>query len=202
MTHLPLPLRLLPLFSLLLASCVNVGTPETRRGQVLQLSQDLQKLSPAVSAKEADELALTAIETSARLSEDFKPMCLPWANNALKNAGLRKRGLCYEWRDDLYPHLHVLNLKTMDLHLTSAFRGTPREHNGIIVTARGQRFENGLILDPWRRGGRLWWGTFAQDKKHKWKPLPWELTPMALRPYIMPDLYPEEAAKAGQLRRN
>lgn len=196
------PLHLLPLLVLFLASCVNVGTPETRRGQVRQLSQDLQKLSPTVDPAEADRLAHTAIEVSARLSEDFKPMCLPWANNALKNVGLRKRGLCYEWRDDLYPHLHVLNLKTLRLHLTSAFRTKLREHNGIIVTAKGQRFEDGLILDPWRRGGRLWWGTFAQDKWHVWKPLPWELTPMALRPYLMPELYPEEAAKVGQLRRN
>lgn len=199
MTNLPLPLRLLlSLLSLLLASCVNVGTPETRAVRVRQLSQDLQKLSPTVNPAEADKLAHTAIEVSAKLSQDFKPMCLPWANNALRNVGLRKRGLCYEWRDDLYPHLHVLNLKTLQLHLTSAFRTKPREHNGIIVTARGQRFEDGLILDPWRRGGRLWWGTFDQDKGHKWKPLPWELTPMALRPYIMPDLYPEEAAKLRQ----
>lgn len=197
-----LPLRLVSLLTLLLASCVNVGTPETRAAKVRQLSQDLQKLSPTVNPAEADKLAHTAVEVSARLSEDFKPMCLPWANNALRNVGLRKRGLCYEWRDDLYPHLHVLKLTTLQLHLTSAFRTKPREHNGIIVTARGQRFEDGLILDPWRRGGRLWWGTFAQDKSHKWKPLPWELTPMALRPYIMPELYPEEAAKVGQMRRN
>lgn len=197
-----LPLRLLPLLTLFLASCVNVGTPETRAGKARQLSQDLQKLSPTVNPAEADKLAHTAIEVSARLSEDFKPMALPWANNALRNMGLRKRGLCYEWRDDLYPHLHVLNLKTLQLHLASAFRTKPREHNGIIVTARGQRFEDGLILDPWRRGGRLWWGTFAQDRWHKWKPLPWELTPMALRPYIMPELYPEEAAKVDQSRRN
>lgn len=194
-----LPLLCLCLPVLLLASCVNVGTAEHRSEQARLLSQDLQKLGPAVSPAEADKLALTAVEQSAALSRDFKPMCLPWANNALRNMGLRKRGLCYEWRDDLFPHLFMLRLKTLDLHLTSAFRATPREHNGIIVTARGQDFYDGLILDPWRRGGRLWWGRFAQDKKHKWKPLPWELTPMSLRPYLMPDLYPAEAAKAGVL---
>jgi hypothetical protein len=64
------------------------------------------------------------------------------------------------------------------------------EHNGIVVTAKGQRFEDGIVLDPWRKGGRLWWGTLQQDKRHPWKPLPHELTPMVLRPLLMPDLYP------------
>ena len=197
----PLVSRLLPVISLLIASCVDVGTVEHRQERARLLSVELQKLAPTVSSLEADRLASKAVETSADLSRQFKPMCLPWANNAIRNMGLRERGLCYEWRDDLFPHLFMLHLKTMDLHLACAFRGTPREHNGIVVTAKGQAFEDGLILDPWRRGGRLWWGRFAEDKKHKWKPLPWELTPMALRPYLMPHLYPAEAAKVRQLHR-
>lgn len=180
------------LLTTVLSACVHLGTPDHRQARAQQLSHDLQQLSPKVSAAEADRLAHTAIEVSAALSRDFKPFCLPWANNALRNAGLRKRGLCYEWRDDLYPYLHELQLKTLDLHLTSAFRATPREHNGIIVTAKGQSFYDGLVLDPWRRGGRLWWGTLKQDKKHKWQPLPWALTPVVLRPYIMPQLYPRK----------
>lgn len=194
--------RLLPVLPLVLASCVNVGTMEHRREQARLLSLDVQKLSPTVSVAEADRLAATAIEASAQLNREFKPMHFPWANNALRNMGLRERGLCYEWRDALFPHLFMLRLKTLDLHLASAFRGTPREHNGIIVTAKGQDFYDGLILDPWRKGGRLWWGRFYQDKGHKWKPLPWELTPMALRPYLMPELYPAEAARVRQLYRN
>lgn len=184
------------LLVLLLASCVNPGTPAERQGQVRRLSHDLRQLSPTVSAREADRMAFTAIEESAKMCEDFKPLCLPWMNNMLVNNGLRKRGLCYEWRDDLFPHLFRLKSKTLELHLTSARRGTPREHNGIVVTAKGQPFEQGLILDPWRSGGRLWWGRFDQDKRHPWKPLPWELTPMVLRPLLMPDLYPTpESAK-------
>ncbi len=199
----PVLRRLLPVLPLLiLSSCVSVGTLEHRREKARLLSLDLQQLGPAVSRAEADKLATTAIEVSATLNQEWKPMHLPWGNNMLRNMGLREKGLCYEWRDALFPHLFRLQLKTLDLHLTSAFRATPREHNGIVVTAKGQRFEDGLILDPWRKGGRLWWGRFHQDKGHKWKPLPWELTPMALRPYLMPDLYPEEAKKVGQLRRN
>lgn len=173
--------------SLLLLSCVNVGTPAQRAQKAQRLSADLQQLSPKISADEAQKLATTAIEESAKMSRDFKPLCFPWMNNALVNTGLRKRGLCYQWRDDLFPHLHRLGLKTMDLHLASSRRATMLEHNGIVVTAKGQPFAEGIILDPWRRGGRLWWGTLKQDRLHPWKPLPRELTPEVLRPLLTPE---------------
>lgn len=181
------------LFTLIIASCVNVGTPAERQEKARQLSQALQQLGPTVLPSEADKLASTAIEESAKLSMDFKPLCLPWANNGLVNTGFRKRGLCYQWRDDLFPHLFRLHVKTMELHLTACRRDEWLEHHGIVVTAKGQRFEDGLVLDPWRRGGRLWWGRLADDKQHPWKPLPWELTPMVLRPLLMPDLYPSKS---------
>jgi hypothetical protein len=193
------PLRPLLLVPFFIASCVNPGTPEHRRERARRMSADLQRLSPSVSRTEADRLATTAIEASAELSADFKPVILPWVNNMLVNMGLRKRGLCYQWRDDLFPHLFRLNLRTMDLHLTSAKRATRREHNGIIVTAKGQPFEEGLVLDPWRHGGRLWWGRLEKDRhRYPWEPLPWELTPVVLRPLLMPDLYPSRRSAALQ----
>jgi len=176
--------------TLALASCVNVGTPAERQAKAQRLSHDLQQLSPKVSATEANRLATTAIEESAKLSADFKPFIHPWMNNGLVNTGLRQRGLCYQWRDDLFPHLFRLNLKTMDLHLVASKRDTWMEHHGIIVTAKGQRFEDGMVIDPWRHGGRLWWGLRKDDKKHPWLPLPRDLTPMVLRPLLMPELYP------------
>ncbi|MDZ4405446.1 hypothetical protein [Prosthecobacter sp.] len=176
------------LLPLLIASCVNLGTPAERQKKARRLSLDLQQLSPTVNAREADQLALTAIETSAELARDFKPLRFPWMNNGLVNTGLRKRGLCYQWRDDLFPFLHRLNLKSMDLHLTSARRTQLLEHNGIVVTAKGQRFEEGIILDPWRHCGVLAWAKVAKDR-YPWKPLPRELTPMVLRPLLMPEPY-------------
>lgn len=134
-------------------------------------------------------MAVTAVEQSARMSVIYKPVRLPWLNNCLVNARLRKRGLCYQWRNDLFPHLFELKSKTLELHLATAKRGTFLEHNGIVVTARGLPFERGLILDPWRSGGRLWWGRIDQDK-YPWVLLDRDLTPMVLRPLLIPELYP------------
>ncbi len=171
---------------LVIASCVSLGTPEERRAQAGRLSRDLQQLSPAVTAAEADRLALTAIETSAALSRAFKPLRFPWVNNGLINLGLRQRGLCYQWRDDLFPHLHRLHLQTLELQLATSRQQTMREHNVIVVTAKGRRFEDGMVLDPWRQGGRLWWGRIAADRRHPWKPLPREWIPVVLRPLLPP----------------
>lgn len=176
--------------ALLIVSCVNPGIPALRQEQAHRLSYDLQQLSPIVSASEADKMAVTAIEESVKLSAIYKPLRLPWTNNGLVNLGLRKQGLCWQWRNDLFPHLFRLKSKTLELHLATAKRGTPFEHNGMVVTAEGQPFDQGIILDPWRKGGRLWWGRFDQDKRHPWKPLHRNLTPMVLRPLLMPHHYP------------
>lgn len=179
------------LLALLITSCVDPGSSAFRQQQARRLSHDLQQLAPIVSAGEADKMAVTAVEESARLSKVYQPVHIPWFNNWLVNRGLRKRGLCYQWRNDLFPPLFRLSSKTLDLHLATSRRGAAFEHNAIVVTAHGQPFEQGLILDAWRKGGRLWWGRFDQDQRRPWKPLHRDLTPMVLRPLLMPQHYPD-----------
>lgn len=135
-------------------------------------------------------MATTAVEASATLSAAYRPARLPWFNNFLVNSGIRERGLCYQWRNDLFPHLFRLKPKTLQLHLATAKRGTIFEHNGIVVTARGQPFGQGIILDPWRGGGKLRWARVQQDKRYPWKALHRDQTPMELRPLLMPRHYP------------
>mgnify|MGYP001553087634 CR=1 FL=1 len=76
------------LLAVCIASCVHPGTPAERQEKARLLSHDLQQLSPTVSAGEADRLATTAIEETAKLSADFKPFVHPWMNNGLDSAAL------------------------------------------------------------------------------------------------------------------
>lgn len=180
-------LRVIALFSALLASaCVNTGTPAQRNARAGSLATDLASLSKSVRPDEAALLARTAVEQSARLAAEFRPMHVAWLNNNLVNSGVLDRGLCWHWRDDLFPHLFTLNLRTLDLHLASARRGTSLEHNAIVVTPSAGRFEDGIVLDPWRGGGVLAWKRVAEDR-YPWQPLPEELTPDSLRPLLMTD---------------
>ncbi|MBT8044731.1 MAG: hypothetical protein KJO79_07250 [Verrucomicrobiae bacterium] len=174
------------LLALVLTACVDPGSPAFRRNQAQKLSRDLQRLASTVSVSEANKMAITAVEQSAGLSELYKPAHVAWFNNWLVNRGLRDRGLCYQWRNDLFPPLFRLEAKTLDLHLATSRRGTVFEHNAIVVTANNQAFEDGIILDPWRRGGKLWWGSFDQDKRRPWKKLNRDQTPMELRPLLLP----------------
>jgi hypothetical protein len=78
--------------------------------------------------------------------------------------GFKDRGLCYHWTEDLLKRLRSLNLKTYRLYWAVAHRGSElREHNSVVITARGQAFEDGIILDPWRRSGDLYWAKVRAD---------------------------------------
>ena len=128
-------------------------------------------------------MAVTAIEQSAKISKDYKPIRIAWLNNSLVNIGLRERGLCYHWRNDLFPPLYELESKTLKLRLATSSRGKYLEHNAIVVTAEDLPFEQGLILDPWRKAGRLCWVPFTQDK-YPWVLLDRKQTPVVLRTMI------------------
>jgi hypothetical protein len=133
-------LRISVLFLLPVApACVNTGTPAQRTVRAASLAADLLRLSPSVRPSEAKLLALTAVEQSAVLAADFRPIHVAWLNNNLVNSGVSKRGLCWHWRDDLFPHLFALKLRTLDLHLASARRG------GVAACLSGRRSPKTVI---------------------------------------------------------
>src|SRR6266513_922662 len=102
----------------------------------------------------------------SRISVVFPPAL----NNILINTGARKRGLCYQWTEDLLHQLDALKLETLELHWGEAFARTFSENNGVVVTAKGQPFAQGIVLDAWRYQGRLYWGPVRKDpEKYEWK---------------------------------
>lgn len=158
--------------ALLAGGCATKPLPSSQfEIRTAALRDQLIQLENSVNADEAGLLAKTAMDESAALAREYRPVQPAWFNNVLVNAGCRKRGLCYHWSNDLFPTLHKLALKSLDLHLAVTRMDTRHEHNCIIVTARNQSLEKGIVLDAWRRGGRLWFAPAAQDK-YFWVPLP------------------------------
>ena len=39
-----------------------------------------------------------------------------------------------------------------------------QEHSSVVLTAPGQAFDQGIVLDAWRHSGRLYWGAVKADK--------------------------------------
>jgi hypothetical protein len=135
-----------------------------------QLRTKLAMLSPIVRVDEAEKLALCAYKTSRRLAREYRVVFPPALNNILINTGGRKRGLCYQWTEDLIHQLDALKLETLELHWGEAFARTFSENNGVVVTAKGQPFGQGIVLDAWRYQGRLYWGPVRKDPEHyEWK---------------------------------
>jgi hypothetical protein len=143
------------------------------RGDVVaeaQLRTKLAMLSPSVRVDEAERLAQCAYVTSRQLAREYRVVFPPALNNILINTGARKRGLCYQWTEDLLHQLDALKLETLELHWGEAFARTFSENNGVVVTAKGQPFAQGIVLDAWRYQGRLYWGPVRKDpEKYEWK---------------------------------
>ena len=127
------------------------------------LARALCALSPSVEPAEANRAAETACAYAWELRETYRIVGTPSFHNLLINLRLKKRGLCYQWADDIAAKLEPLSLTTLVLDRAIARQGTWREHNALVLTAPGVSFKQGILLDGWRHSGRLYWGIVADD---------------------------------------
>lgn len=132
------------------------------------LRQEIMNLSPSVDRREAAEAAYNAVVYPMHLSNKYSLVWPPSLQNIFVNSGLRERGLCYQWTSDMLKHMRTRNYKTLDFTWTISNRGTKHEHNSAVVVAKGQSWETGILLDPWRNSGNLYWNKVMNDPKYKW----------------------------------
>ena len=146
---------------MLLSGC---ATPRTPGAPPDDLAAQLRGLSPAVDPQEASLTAETACAYSLELAREYHVVRPPVLHNVLVNWGLKKRGLCFQWADDLSAKLNSLRLRTLQVRRGVARLDTRREHNSVVLTACGQPFDQGIVLDAWRHSGRLYWCPVKSDK--------------------------------------
>ena len=139
---------------------------------VKRLEWELMALGPAVDPIEARRVAETAIRESAILAEEYQLVRPAVAHNLLIAIGIKERGLCYQWAEDLMKRLDALELTSFQLHWAVAYRGSNlREHNCVVITAASQPFAKCIVFDPWRHSGNLYWTPVVKDS------YPWEILP-------------------------
>lgn len=138
-----------------------------------ELGNQLARLSRRVDPNEAKLLAECAYATVAQLREEYRPFGTPIFNNFLVYHGLKKRGYCYQWSEDLLLALDKLKLKTLELHWGDTYRDTWRENNCLVVTAKGQPFDRGMILECWRHFGHLRWNLVPSDQDPYYENAEW-----------------------------
>src|SRR5499427_1862923 len=134
---------------------------------IKDLSKALTGLASDVDPTEAQALSYTAHTTARRLKKEYRVVLNPEFTVFLYNVGLRKRGWCGHCAQDIGTKLKELEPKTLVLHWGEAYPNTSSENNALVVTARNQRFEDGILLDGWRRAGRLFWCQVKKDDEYE-----------------------------------
>ena len=145
--------------------CVNALWAKDEKS-IQKLRDALVALAPDVDPVEAELLSVTAHTTSRNLAREYHLALSPIFQNFLITMGKRQRGWCGHYTRDIGERLKELKLKTLVLHWGGAFAGTMDENNGLVVTARNQPFEDGILMDGWRNGGRLFWCKVKEDSAY------------------------------------
>src|SRR6266513_1475564 len=133
---------------------------------IKKLRDALVALAPDVDPGEAEVLSVTAHTASRSLAREYGLLWSPIFQNFLIHMGKRQRGYCGHYARDIGERLKELRLKTLVLHWGAAFAGTEDESNCLVVTARNQPFEDGIVIDGWRRAGRVFWCALKKDSEY------------------------------------
>ncbi|KGM48197.1 hypothetical protein [Pseudooceanicola atlanticus] len=140
------------------------------RSEVTDLARAIRALGPHVDPQEADMAAEIAITYPLALRAQYEVTDPPLIHNTKVNMGLRPRGLCWHWAEDLENRLAAENFQTLDLHRAIANADKLRiDHSTVIVSAQGATMEQGIVLDGWRKGGDLFWSLVPEDRRYEWE---------------------------------
>ncbi len=157
------------ILSFFLSGCVVIA-PSVSKTKITQLSTLLQSLDKSIPQDEAMHLSQDIFHETQKLTKEFELTSPPLFHNSLVNIGIREKGLCYHWSDALYAHFSEKKYPHFEFHLVGANIGEYfSEHNALVVVGKGGSIENGILIDPWRNSGKLYFSRVVEDKKYQWK---------------------------------
>jgi hypothetical protein len=162
---------------ILLQGCASSGPqldlpPIVEKQRIRDLNHAILNLGTDIDASEAQRAARISIEYSRELARQYEITTSPVMHNLLVNLGLKPRGLCIDWTTDLLARLRQERFYSLELHWAIANYETTfsLEHSTVVVSARGESINQGLVLDPWRHSGDLFWAPTLEDSGYAWKP--------------------------------
>ncbi|MEO3416349.1 hypothetical protein AAFO92_16990 [Roseovarius sp. CAU 1744] len=141
------------------------GTPQ----QISALAAQIQSLGRDVDPEEALRAARVTYEYTYQLAQEYQITDGPLIHNTKVNMGTRPRGLCWHWAQDIEARLKAENFATLELHRAVANSFNLRlEHSTAVISRKGDDFQQGIVLDPWRKGGVLFWSPTLEDRRYTW----------------------------------
>ncbi len=161
---------LLSALLLYLVGCTPITQPSTPQYQKDKLYRQLLSIDNSIDPSEARILANQAIEYSLTLKQKYGANTTPLLHNLLVNTGIKDRGLCYQWSDDLYLHIQKYRLKSITLKPVGSYIGSYwSEHNALVaLSTSNPKLKRGILIDPWRDSGELYFIPITKDPEYKW----------------------------------
>ncbi len=136
--------------------------------EIAGVTKALLALGPNIDQAEAKLLAHEAVAYPKVLANKYRLVKPAYFHNILVNYGYREDGLCWQWTRDMAKHIQARKWKSFDFFHGTANRRRYNEHNSLVVTAKGKGVREGMLLDPWRDSGELYWKMTKDDPKYYW----------------------------------
>ena len=161
----------LMLAALTLAGCATAPTGSDEQ-EVARLTHAIQSLGPDVDPAEANRAAAIAHSYSSQLAEQYDVTTSPIIHNTLVNTGVKERGICVHYAEDMQARLNQEGFKTLTMLRAIA---EPKndfriDHSTAVIAPAGNDIYGGIVLDPWRNGGKLYWSATTEDPRYDWEP--------------------------------
>ncbi len=136
--------------------------------KIEELRKAIMSLGPNIVPSEANFVAREAVLHPKVLANRYKLASPPLYHNVLVNYGKRPRGLCWQWTHDMGKQINRPMKSLQFFHGVAFRRNYWREHSTLVVAAKGKGVPDGIVLDPWRFSGDLFWSHVKDDKKYPW----------------------------------
>ena len=149
-------------------SNLNKTDKKIENKKIEDLTLAIVNLSQTVNKKEARQIASISYHYPLELANSYNLTYPPLFHNTLINMNIKKRGFCYHFAQDLIKELKKQTFKTIELKWATHKKSEYWEHNAVLLTAKGQSYKRGIILDAWRDSGKLYWNYLTKDTRYNW----------------------------------
>lgn len=119
--------------------------------------------------QESTRLAIGLMDEIGRLKQKYKSFSIPIVHNMLIDIGIKKRGACKHWAEDLLDYMRPISRQFFSITWGEANPKKFNEHNVAVIYPSYGKFEDGLLIDPWRTSGKPYWITVEDDHHYKWQ---------------------------------
>jgi len=158
---------------LLFLSACGTPTPNpevTGSDAVKRLEAGLMAMGPDIDPEEAARAAEIAYSYTRVLAEEYEIVDPPLVHNTKVNMGLKPRGLCWHWAEDMQKRFEAEDFQTLDVLRAIATAPFRIDHSTVLLSPDGGDLSNAMVIDPWRFGGQLYWGMAPEDDRYAWRP--------------------------------